>query len=242
MFAWNLCRAAACRGFSHGKPAASRGAKWALAAIVSTTVIAFAIPTRADPQPTIDELLNLKPPATQPASRDAPPAEKGVPIDPAGARRLSAGEAADLFHEALGQMAEASERLGRTDAGLDTQRLQLAVLSKLDQVIAAAEQNSGQPPPSKSSPKPPDSGSEKNAQAQPGKATPRPSPASTGGNAPLVKGEKGTDKPIESNRSEWGNLPPRLREELQQGLNERFSPVYRELTERYYKRLAEEGR
>jgi hypothetical protein len=205
------------------------------ASVIATTLVS------ADPQPTIDDLLNLKPPATQPAARDKP-AEKGVPIDPAVARRLSAEEAADLFHEALGQMTEASERLGKTDAGLDTQRIQLAVLSKLDQVIAAVEQNGAPPPPSNSPPQPPDQGSEKNQPAQPGKAPPQPSPASTGGKAPTVNGEKGTEKPIESNRSEWGNLPPRLREELQQGLSERFSPVYRELTEQYYKRLAEEGR
>ena len=38
----------------------------------------------------------------------------------------------------------------------------------------------------------------------------------------------------------WGNLPPRLRDELLQGLEDRFSPLYRDLTELYYQRLAED--
>ncbi len=38
---------------------------------------------------------------------------------------------------------------------------------------------------------------------------------------------------------EWGNLPPRLRHELTEGIDEVFSPVYRRQTEAYYRRIAE---
>ncbi len=40
---------------------------------------------------------------------------------------------------------------------------------------------------------------------------------------------------------EWGNLPERIRQDLLQGRNDKFSSMYRRLTEEYYKRLAEEG-
>lgn len=197
----------------------------------------------AESQPTIDELLNLKPPTTQPSPNTHRPEDAGVPVDPEVAQRLSLTEAADLFHEAIGQMSEASDRLGRVDPGLDTQRIQLAVLSKLDQVIASVEQNSS-PPPSSSSQRPPDNGNDQNQQAQPQSSSQQQtsSQSTSGGKAPMGQRDANPDKPIDSTRTEWGNLPPRLREELQQGLGERFSPVYQELTEQYYKRLAEEKR
>jgi len=38
---------------------------------------------------------------------------------------------------------------------------------------------------------------------------------------------------------EWGNLPPRLRDELSESLSEEFNPVYRAATEAFYRRIAE---
>ncbi|MEM9347031.1 MAG: hypothetical protein AAGB26_10485 [Planctomycetota bacterium] len=38
---------------------------------------------------------------------------------------------------------------------------------------------------------------------------------------------------------EWGNLPPRLRDELAESLSETFNPVYRSATEAFYRRIAE---
>lgn len=38
---------------------------------------------------------------------------------------------------------------------------------------------------------------------------------------------------------EWGNLPPRLRDELSESLSETFNPVYRAATEAFYRRIAE---
>ncbi|MEX2213577.1 MAG: hypothetical protein WD768_05590, partial [Phycisphaeraceae bacterium] len=62
------------------------------------------------------------------------------------------------------------------------------------------------------------------------------------------RSEKGTKAdaaqggPIEESRIEWGRLPARIRSELEQGLGEKFSPLYKKLTEAYYRRLAEEGK
>jgi hypothetical protein len=46
---------------------------------------------------------------------------------------------------------------------------------------------------------------------------------------------------LEETRSEWGNLPQRVRDMLLQGRKDSYSPLYKRLTEEYYKRLAEEG-
>jgi len=43
----------------------------------------------------------------------------------------------------------------------------------------------------------------------------------------------------ELREGEWGTLPPRLRDELAQSLGESFNPVYRAMTEAYYRRIAE---
>ena len=59
-------------------------------------------------------------------------------------------------------------------------------------------------------------------------------------NNPAKQGQP--NGPMEATRSEWGNLPPRVREELSQGLHEPFSPIYKEMTEAYYKRLAQESK
>ena len=37
---------------------------------------------------------------------------------------------------------------------------------------------------------------------------------------------------------EWGNLPPRMRDELSESLGESFNPVYRAMTEAFYRRIA----
>ena len=41
-------------------------------------------------------------------------------------------------------------------------------------------------------------------------------------------------------RAEWGRLPPRVREAVRQGLRDPMSAAYRQLTQDYYRRLAEE--
>jgi cation transport regulator ChaB len=49
-----------------------------------------------------------------------------------------------------------------------------------------------------------------------------------------------TEGTLEEGRSEWGNLPPRIREILSQSRRDRVSALYQQATEAYYRRLAEE--
>lgn len=159
----------------------------------------------------------------------------------------------DLFRQAVKEMRVVSQRMGDGgDPGLGTQRLQRSILDKLDQLIAAAGQRDspsggggGSGASGSSQPMQQDTGSAANAgqgqsaggsqagSGQAGGAAPSSGGAAAGAVADQALG------PMQENRAEWGNLPPRLRDELQEGFSEPFSPIYQSLTERYYRSLAE---
>ena len=174
-------------------------------------------------------------------------------------RQLEQQEAADAFAQAVADMSRVAGQLEAREPGIDTQRLQESILERLDQAIASAESQQS----SSSSSSSGSSGSSSNQdnaggnaqQPSPGQAGA--SPEGAGGGQPgqeggaeasdggFSPGQVGPVDPsaggLEELRREWGNLPPRLRDELTNGMDEPFSPIYRELTERYYRRLAEEA-
>lgn len=227
----------------------------------------------AQNQPSLDEMLDLpsapKPaapaPATPKPAGDAP--RQVVPVDPQVQRRLDAQNANENFEQAIAQMDNVANRLGKQkDPGLDTQRLQEEILARLDQVIAAAKMQQSSSSSSSSSsdssgdssnnPSQPSGGEQGNqqnqvnsgsntnnanaqSQANAQKSNGRTSdPNNTGAGA-----RQGSENSVlEESRQEWGSLPPRVRQQLLEGLQEKRSPVYKDLTEAYYKRLAEENR
>ena len=226
-------------------------------------VLAFTGAAVAQDQPTLDDLLNITP--DQPTDQ-TPPTDTGTaPLDPNLPELIEQGMG-DNLTEALREMEQAATRLvDASDPGLDTQRLQESVLRRLDMVIAQAKQQQQQSSSSSSSSssgdsqqqgqgQPQDTGSGQNAgQNQSG------NPQNAGQQNQQQQGDPGQSQdsdpnragqadpiinpgdPLAESRKEWGNLPPRVRDELLQGLSERFSPVYREMTEAYYRRLAEEA-
>ena len=227
--------------------------------------------TLAQDQPTLDELLDLAPPA------EASPPDEGagvnqdvsspdtLPSEPLIVdgleERLTGEQMADAFVNAVRDMDRVADRLGDArDPGLDTQRIQESILARLDQLIEAAQQqqssssssssgssgsssnqdssaeNAGQDSGQGSQPQP--GGSQgQTAAGQPGGDGENPGGFSPGQVGPIDPGQGAIDEV----RSEWGSLPPRLRDELTNGLDEPYSPVYRNLTEAYYRRLAEEA-
>jgi hypothetical protein len=215
-------------------------------------------------QPSLDDLLDLAPPA---GDTTQPPDDE-VSLDSDVARMLTDEKPADVLEQAIVEMDTVSQRLGRDlDAGLITQRQQEEILAKLDRVIAAAkeQQNSGggggSSGSSQGQAQGQQSGSAGNVgqgqggsqgqnqgqgegegegQGQGQNGEGQQAGTQGGGGAGARSGD--ANQPIEEQRSEWGNLPPRLRDQLLEGTREKFSPVYRDLTEQYYKRLAEEGR
>lgn len=180
------------------------------------------------PLPTLDELLGLAP--------EGPGAGTGA-LD----RLLERGKPAEAFRDAVDLMGESADRLleGR-DPGLATQRLQETALRRLDELIQALEdesrrnqqqqqqqQSQGQPQPRPDAPSRP--------QQQPtggDNRTERDPPARQDG--PLRPG-------FEAAPAAWGSLPQRVREMLLQGSNDAYSAAYRDLTEQYYRRLAEDA-
>ncbi len=202
-------------------------------------------------QPSLDDLLNLSPgdPApSQPAPENTDKQPGNENLAESVNEALTASDAAGAFEQAVQEMDSVSRRLGRAlDPGVETQRMQESILRKLDQVIKSAkEQSSSGGGGGSGQPREQDQGGESvaqqgRAQQQAGPPQPGGQQASTGaaGVTTPIKPET-TESAIEQLRKEWGALPPRVREELSDGLRERFSPLYRRMTEAYYKALAEQ--
>ena len=230
----------------------SRAAGGALAVMFGLCFVGVAV-GQVD-QPTLDELLDLTPSgeSVDGVGNDESGSTWSQPGDEDIAesveRALSASDAADAFEQAVGEMDVVSRRIGRTlDPGVQTQRMQESILRKLDQVIQSAkDQSSSGGGGGSGEPRDQDQGGKKLAQQNPtsggqdqAKAGGQQASSGAAGSGTPDKPE-GQDTPIEQLRKEWGVLPPRVREELSDGLRERFSPLYRRMTEAYYKALAEQ--
>jgi hypothetical protein len=144
----------------------------------------------------------------------------------------------------------------QADGGLGTQRAQVQALADLDALLEAAtrsQKQQGSPSSSSSS----SSTSSRRGQPRGGDPDPTTRPASTdeqargtqprgpgdqarGEQQPPVDSASTTEGTLEEGRSEWGNLPPRIREILSQSRRDRVSALYQQATEAYYRRLAEE--
>ncbi len=197
---------------------------------------------KRDPPPSLDDLLGLETDKSEVQADEAARAESERELQ----RRLDEKEITDAFLVALDKMATSAKRLGELfDTGLATQRVQQDILAKLDQLIDKARQmqSLGQASASRST------SSQKSRSQSPGQRKNQannsqrrdgtPQDSQDGGLPPRQEGDIHTI--LQEAGVEWGNLPERLRQELLQGRNDKFSSMYRRLTEEYYKRLAEEG-
>lgn len=199
-------------------------------------------PATDDAPPTLDELLGLDEDETQGAAEQADRRNEQE-LE----RRLAAAEINDAFELALEKMAESALLLDvKLQPGLGTQRVQLEVLAKLDQLIDKAKQMQSKSMSSSSS------SSQSQSDKQQPTPGPKPDPQAGGRRQPGgAQDGQAIDPPgrqdgdinsvIEESGTEWGHLPQRFREMLLQGRNEKFSSLYERLTREYYKRLAEEG-
>jgi hypothetical protein len=212
----------------------------------------------------LDDLLEL------PGNGDAKPAptdeKPAVEIDPELLRSLDKSESLpNLLQQALLDMEDASTQL-KSDAGLSTQRKMEEAISKLDRLIAEAakqqqqqqqqqQQSSSSSSSQQQQSQQQQSGSQQNAgqqnqsdtgQQQGDSEQPQPNMTNNGesGINPNNRNSEsaGPARPLKELGEEWGKLPARIRNDLLEGLDERFSPLYRQMTEDYYRRLAEEGK
>lgn len=202
----------------------------------------------ADP-PSLDDLLDLEPePGAASSDADADVAESDRrALDAA----LAEQEPSQAFRAAVEDMLVSTELLGqRQSTGLGTQRLQQRIVDRLQTLIDAAARQQQQQSSSSSS------SQQQQQQQEPGKRSEDQQQQQDGQQQQGGERQDGTDgqsvQPpppdtadlqgaLEGSGVEWGNLPPRMRELVTQGLRDRVSEVYRSLTEAYYKRMAEEG-
>ncbi len=212
-------------------------------------VVAFAVGVQDPPEPSdapadspttpsLDDLLGLEGPPDNAAEQAA--RQNREELD----RRLSDVQLSDVFVVALEKMHVSAELLDvDLNSGLGTQRVQQDILAKLDQLIDIAKQMSQQRQKSSgggaSEPKP-QPGAEQQSQPSDSRAG-----GGTQGGGQAINpppGQAGDiNTIIEETDTEWGHLPDRLRDMLQQARDSYKSRMYRTLTEEYYKRLAEEG-
>ncbi len=195
-------------------------------------------PADSPTAPTLDDLLGLE--GTPDNAAEQAARQNREELD----RRLSDVQLGDVFVVALEKMHVSAELLDvDLDSGLGTQRVQQDILAKLDQLIDIAKQMSQQRQKSSgggaSEPKP-QPGAEQQSQPSDSRAG-----GGTQGGGQAINpppGQAGDiNTIIEETDTEWGHLPDRLRDMLQQARDSYKSRMYRTLTEDYYKRLAEEG-
>ncbi len=217
---------------------------FALACVFVTT------PLLADDEPSLDDLLDL-PKDTSPDKDDAKPddgkTDDKLPIDPNVTEpELTGDQVSAAFKSAVKDMSVVGTRLNeRADAGLDTQRMQESILRRLDQIIASAKKQQQQGKSGKSD-------QNKNQKEQSGSRQNQGQKSQKGQAQKNNQGDgRGTQGSPDDHKAGaatdeagagWGSLPARLRDELIQGRDDRFSAPYETLTQQFYKRVAEEGR
>ncbi len=194
---------------------------------------------KANPDASLDELLNI-PGKKKPGPNKKPDTPKINKPDKDIKIKENIGE---TFSEAVKEMKIAGNRLtDDKDTGLDTQRVQKNVISKLDQLIDQyrKQQSGGKGKPQSGQDQDTGTQGSQSKGSQPGPATGQGTEAAqnAGSSGSVQHGDKG-DRPEATGEEEWGNLPPHIRKELLQGRTSKFSQLYKRLTEKYYKRLAD---
>jgi hypothetical protein len=209
------------------------------------------------PPSSLDDLLKIdreKPKAGDDASKQ-PAAGSAEEAAAAQAKReidkqLSEAEVANDFVQAVEKMGVAADMLDvRFDPGLGTQRVQEDILAKLTQLLDQAKKNKSKSSSSSSSssrqrnaqqPQNPGSKQQNQNQSEADQRNRNPSDNRSEIDPPSQE-QTQMNSVLQESRSEWGNLPQRLRDSLLQGRKDKFSTLYERLTWEYYKRLAEEN-
>lgn len=186
--------------------------------------------TDEPPTPDLDELLGL--PKSERPREATDPAEEN--LDEA----LEPESQSEAFGEAIELMRRSATRISKGgDVGIDTQRLQQDAVRRLDQLIAAAKQNS-QRQQKKQQQQQEQQQQQNQRQQQQQQRSQAKGQESRDVNPPGRQDGPGNAAPAPG--ASWGGLPDRVRQALTEGLSDRFSSMYRTLTEDYYRRLAEQ--
>ncbi len=211
-----------------------------------------------------DELLKSlgdetpKKPKEAPAARPAgPAATKPNPLDDELLKELGGPEPKAKTPEAESdskdplvrlskEMRDAERMLAELEGNEKTQQLQQKIVDQLEALIKQLQQQQQQQSSSSSSQKP-KPGSQRQQVQQPQSKSGSTSPGQS--NQPARDSSKELtnrkpEKPDASRVTEmlkdvWGDLPPRVRQQMMQMSSERFLPKYELLIEQYFKALAD---
>lgn len=185
-------------------------------------------------QPTLDELLGLSPESTTSAIGAIEPTDLSQPGEP------DAQDPSALMQAALASMRSSASLLAQQhDPGLAAQRSQAETLRHLDALIALAKKNRNQSQQQQQQQQ--DQQRQSGQQQQQQSASGQSNSDNQGVDARPSLQQSDLTGDIHETGTEWGGLPPRIRDMLLQGRGENASALYRELTERYYRRLAEDA-
>jgi hypothetical protein len=194
----------------------------------------------------------------QPEKESEPPPPPPPPVEPAEppdedrrmgerlVRKAATDADEDLMESIARLMGEAARRLDlEFDTGDRTQTLQRKIVDQLDEAVreAAARRRavrSGSPavsPDKRRMPKVPRQSAQPPDKARPAPFEPSTDAAEAGGGAADRRPASGE---FRETRRAWGHLPLREREEILQGVGEKFLERYRAWIQRYYRALQEQ--
>lgn len=197
-------------------------------------------------QPSLDELLGLKPAAAEGAKPESSSAQDLKD-------KLAGKEEGSGLDAAATLMGRAADRLKDSrDSSLETQRLQEEAIRLLDQEISKArkkrnqqkQQQQQQDQQQQQQQQQDQQQQDQQQQQQQQQSTSREQRASDSNEKADLPGAQDArlNPALDAARAAWGRLPARAREALMQGSGEKFSTTYQRLTEEYYRRLAEQNR
>ena len=210
--------------------------------VASTLAASATAQEPIDPLPTLDELLGLE--TGQANDTDSSPTIED-PNTAALDAALTPQQAGEAFTQAVKLMDQVASRItDHNDLSIATQRLQEDILAKLDQVIEAANSNDSNSSSSSSS----SSQSTSEQQDQPNQQQPQDgqgdqqNPSDQSGEEAMPGGSSVANPgdEVAPDGVSWGALPTRIRDALSQGISDKYSELYRTITEQYYKSLAED--
>lgn len=227
--------------------------------------LSWSVPVLAqENQPGSDELLNgllelIEPKAEAPPAKtsgDSPDLRpQDVGISPADLDASSTNPLVAIQQS----MAIAGGLLERGDTGSDTQQLQQDILTRLGELIdelnkpQSTTRNDDKNESSQSPPEANTTSSEETSQSESSSVQPQGVPgsgdashgASKSGDSPAPTGPAASGKvlltdPKALQQGVWGELPEKVREQIQSRMVEQFLPSYREEIETYYRSLLQQ--
>jgi hypothetical protein len=148
------------------------------------------------------------------------------------------GEDSGPLAEAIKKMEEARKRLSDSDTGDGTRKTQGEIIKELDQILQRLRQQQGSGSGMRMARRTQQAGQGNRPGNQEGEQ-----PGNTGAGVGASLPKRPTVGEMLSGRKDtWGDLPPNLREEMENVFKEDMLPAKRDLIQRYYSSVAKKGR